>query len=157
VVAEVTALDTSTFAPVHEDWPRVRGAVVRFMALPAPRIPLSVFSASGLYRWGAAGITIAPLDQDFPWFSVARVQFLGRERQASPHARSGVVIARIMENPSNHKYLLDGTVDPGVVPGADGLKTKIIDVAGEVRCRPRCACATDGRLPELKGRSRLQR
>ena len=89
-MAEVIPLET-LFAPVREDCPRLRGAVIRFMALPAPRIPLGVFSASGLYRWGAAGLTIAPLDQDFPWFAIARVQFLGTERQASPHAINGVV------------------------------------------------------------------
>ena len=82
MVAAAIPFETLRFEPVREDWPRGRGAVIRFMALPAPRIPLSVFAASGLYRWGAAGLTIAPLDQDFPWFSIARVQFLGRERQA---------------------------------------------------------------------------
>ena len=49
---------------------------------------------------GAAGITIAPLDQDFPWFSIARVQFFGRDGQASTHTMNGVVGGGLAKQPT---------------------------------------------------------
>jgi hypothetical protein len=90
VVEEPTPPGIFTVVPVRNDWPRVRGAVIRFMALPAPRLPLIVFAASGWDRWGAAGLTIPPLDQDFPCFSIVRVKVLGREGQAFPGKMPGV-------------------------------------------------------------------